>query len=85
MDELKRVVAVDVGGATTDVYSVGEGAPTRAGTVCKGLPKALQIAADHSGRFLIKDALDLVTCLFLFPDNFLGMILRIAVHNRVYV
>lgn len=33
------LVAVDVGGATTDVYSVGEGAPTRTGTVCKGLPE----------------------------------------------
>lgn len=33
------LLAVDVGGATTDVYSVSDGAPTRAGTVYKGLPE----------------------------------------------
>jgi uncharacterized protein (TIGR01319 family) len=30
-------MAVDVGGATTDVYSMGEGAPTRPGVLQKGL------------------------------------------------
>lgn len=30
---------MDVGGATTDVYSVSEGAPTQVNTVCKGLPE----------------------------------------------
>lgn len=33
------LLAVDVGGATTDVYSVSEGAPTQVNTVCKGLPE----------------------------------------------
>lgn len=33
------LLAVDVGGATTDVYTVADGAPTRAGTVMKGLPE----------------------------------------------
>lgn len=34
-----ELVAVDVGGATTDVYSAASGAPTRGNTVCKGLPE----------------------------------------------
>ena len=33
------LVGVDVGGATTDVYSMSTGEPTRAGTVLKGLPE----------------------------------------------
>ncbi len=34
-----ELVAVDLGGATTDIYSITEGLPTRAGTVLKGLPE----------------------------------------------
>ncbi len=33
------LAAVDLGGATTDVYSIAEGLPTQAGTVLKGLPE----------------------------------------------
>ncbi|MEA4964856.1 MAG: methylaspartate mutase accessory protein GlmL [Oscillospiraceae bacterium] len=33
------LIAVDVGGATTDVYSVADGMPECASTVCKGLPE----------------------------------------------
>ena len=33
------LICVDVGGATTDVYSMADGAPDRAQTVCKGLPE----------------------------------------------
>jgi uncharacterized protein (TIGR01319 family) len=33
------ILAVDVGGATTDVYSISDGRPTRAGVVVKGLPE----------------------------------------------
>jgi uncharacterized protein (TIGR01319 family) len=36
---LGELVAVDVGGATTDVYSMCGGAPTLAGVVLKGLPE----------------------------------------------
>ena len=36
---LGELVAVDVGGATTDIYSMTDGAPDRAGTVLKGLPE----------------------------------------------
>ena len=33
------LICVDVGGATTDVYSMTDGAPDHAQTVCKGLPE----------------------------------------------
>ena len=36
---LGELVAVDVGGATTDVYSICDGLPTTADTVFKGLPE----------------------------------------------
>jgi len=36
---LGELTAVDVGGATTDIYSETDGAPDRAGTVLKGLPE----------------------------------------------
>jgi uncharacterized protein (TIGR01319 family) len=36
---LGELVVVDVGGATTDVYSIGKGTPTRAGVMLKGLPE----------------------------------------------
>lgn len=34
-----ELVAVDLGGATTDIYSITAGLPTKAGTVLKGLPE----------------------------------------------
>jgi uncharacterized protein (TIGR01319 family) len=36
---LGDLLLVDVGGATTDVYSVGYGDPSRAGTILQGLPE----------------------------------------------
>lgn len=38
-EDAGELVAVDLGGATTDIYSITEGLPTRAGTVLKGLPE----------------------------------------------
>jgi len=38
---LGDLVIVDVGGATTDVHSIGEGRPVQAGVVRKGLPEPL--------------------------------------------
>lgn len=35
------LTVVDVGGATTDVHSIGPGNPTQPGVVCKGLPEPL--------------------------------------------
>ena len=34
-----ELLAVDVGGATTDVYTIADGKPTKGGTVYKGLPE----------------------------------------------
>lgn len=36
---LGELVVIDVGGATTDVYSIGKGTPSRAGVLLKGLPE----------------------------------------------
>lgn len=36
---LGELLIVDVGGATTDVHSIASGAPTRPGTVVRGLPE----------------------------------------------
>ena len=37
--EIGSLAAVDVGGATTDVYSMCDGAPTKRGVITKGLPE----------------------------------------------
>jgi uncharacterized protein (TIGR01319 family) len=36
---LGELIVVDVGGATTDVYSIAKGTPTRGGALLKGLPE----------------------------------------------
>lgn len=38
-EEAGELCAVDLGGATTDIYSITEGLPTKAGTVLRGLPE----------------------------------------------
>ncbi|MDO9210618.1 MAG: methylaspartate mutase accessory protein GlmL [Deltaproteobacteria bacterium] len=38
---LGDLVVVDIGGATTDVHSIGLGNPVQAGVVCKGLPEPM--------------------------------------------
>ncbi len=38
-EEMGEMCAVDLGGATTDIYSITEGLPSRAGTVLRGLPE----------------------------------------------
>ncbi len=38
-EHVGELMACDLGGATTDVFSITEGLPTRAGTVVKGLPE----------------------------------------------
>jgi uncharacterized protein (TIGR01319 family) len=35
------LVILDIGGATTDVHSIGRGDPVQAGVVCKGLPEPI--------------------------------------------
>lgn len=39
IDGLGDLVAIDIGGATTDVYSIAQGSPTRSGTIVRGLPE----------------------------------------------
>ena len=56
-----ELLAVDVGGATTDVYSVSEGAPARANTVCKGLPEPYvkrTVEGDIGMRYSVRGILD---------------------------
>ena len=38
-EDLGELCTVDLGGATTDIYSITEGLPTKAGTVLRGLPE----------------------------------------------
>lgn len=38
-EDMGELMAVDLGGATTDIYSIAKGLPTRAGTVMRGLPE----------------------------------------------
>ena len=38
-DGMGELVAIDIGGATTDIYSIAEGKPTVANTIIKGLPE----------------------------------------------
>ncbi|MEG1604477.1 MAG: methylaspartate mutase accessory protein GlmL [Clostridia bacterium] len=38
-ETMGELMAVDLGGATTDVYSITDGLPSRAGTVLRGLPE----------------------------------------------
>lgn len=38
-ESLGELMAVDLGGATTDIYSITDGRPTRADTVLRGLPE----------------------------------------------
>lgn len=55
------LLAVDVGGATTDVYSVADGAPTRANTVCKGLPEPFvkrTVEGDIGMRYSVRGVLE---------------------------
>ncbi|MFR0733583.1 MAG: glutamate mutase L [Oscillospiraceae bacterium] len=56
----RLLLAVDVGGATTDVYSVSEGAPTQVNTVCKGLPEPFvkRTVGDIGMRYSVRGILD---------------------------
>jgi len=37
--DMGELIVIDVGGATTDVYSIAEGSPRGTNTICKGLPE----------------------------------------------
>jgi len=57
------LIAVDVGGATTDIYSVAEGAPEHGNTVCKGLPEPYvkrTVEGDIGMRYSLQGILDAI-------------------------
>ena len=58
---LGDLVVVDIGGATTDVHSIGLGNPVQAGVVCKGLPEPLakrtvegDLGIRYNANFILK-------------------------------
>ncbi len=56
-----ELVAVDVGGATTDVYSIADGMPEQAATVYKGLPEPYAkrtVEGDIGMRYSIRGIVD---------------------------
>ncbi len=58
-----ELVAVDVGGATTDVYSIAEGMPEHMNTVYKGLPEPYAkrtVEGDIGMRYSVKGIVDAV-------------------------
>lgn len=58
-----KLAAADVGGATTDVYSIGHGMPASPGIVFKGLPEPYAkrtVEGDIGVRYTAKSVLELV-------------------------
>lgn len=58
-----ELIAVDVGGATTDIYSVADGAPEHGNTVCKGLPEPYvkrTVEGDIGMRYSLQGIIDAV-------------------------
>jgi len=56
-----ELVAVDVGGATTDIYSIADGMPNQMNTVYKGLPEPYAkrtVEGDIGMRYSIKGIVD---------------------------
>ena len=56
-----ELIAVDVGGATTDVYSIAEGMPEHMNTVYKGLPEPYAkrtVEGDIGMRYSIRGIVD---------------------------
>ena len=56
-----ELVAVDVGGATTDIYSIADGMPEQASTVFKGLPEPFDkrtVEGDIGMRYSIRGIVD---------------------------
>ena len=56
-----ELIAVDVGGATTDIYSIADGMPERMNTVYKGLPEPYSkrtVEGDIGMRYSIRGIVD---------------------------
>ncbi|NMB01218.1 MAG: MutL protein [Firmicutes bacterium] len=77
------VLIVDVGGATTDVHSLGAGLPTQAGVVVRGLPEPFAkrtVEGDLGVRVSVQSLTDAVSAEVLAQET--GWTLE-AVENRV--
>ena len=60
-----ELIAVDVGGATTDVYSISAGMPDRPGTIIKGLPEPYvkrTVEGDVGMRYSIHGIVEAAGC-----------------------
>ncbi|HHV96740.1 MAG TPA: MutL protein [Clostridiaceae bacterium] len=60
---LGDLMAIDVGGATTDVYSISDGLPSRSGVIIKGLPEPFakrtvegDLGVRYSADFIVEEA-----------------------------
>ena len=59
--DLGELMAVDLGGATTDIYSITEGLPSRAGTIMTGLPEPFAkrtVEGDIGMRYSVRGIVD---------------------------
>ena len=59
--DIGSLAAVDVGGATTDVYSMCDGAPTKRGVITKGLPEPYakrSVEGDLGMRYSLESLID---------------------------
>ena len=58
-----RLVGVDLGGATTDIYSIAEGSPANMGTVMKGIQEPYakrSVEGDIGMRYSVHGILEAV-------------------------
>jgi len=85
-----ELMCVDLGGATTDVYSIAEGAPERENTIIKGLPEPFakrsvegDIGMRYSIHGIVKAAgVGLVSELSGIPaEKVAGMVEQLSVHT----
>lgn len=59
--ELGELMAVDLGGATTDIYSISKGLPTNQGTLMRGLPEPFAkrtVEGDIGMRYSVRGILE---------------------------
>jgi len=72
-EDLGSIMAVDVGGATTDVYSMADGAPSLPNVVQKGLPEPYakrSVEGDLGMRYSLEALMDAARDGGKLPDNF---------------
>ena len=57
---LGELVAIDIGGATTDVYSIATGLPTKEGTIMKGFPSPYHMRTVEGDLGLRSNAVSII-------------------------